>query len=121
MSKSSSYPCILPRDGNLDTDIKTPLYHFRDVIGAKGLKVSEDATAWDTSYRFAEALLAITIVTILFLTNFVLIHKSLLSAKFKLLIFSRKVLQRKMKMAIHVDNRPIITLILRNVGIKKPT
>ena len=43
-----------------------------------------------------------------------------LSAKLKLLIFSRKVLQRKMKMAIHVDNRPIITLI-RHVGIKKPT
>ena len=43
-----------------------------------------------------------------------------LSAKFKLLKFSRKVLQRKMKMEIHVDNRPIITLI-RHVDIKKPT
>ena len=45
--------------------------------------------------------------------------QGLLSVKFKL-TFARYALQRKMKMAIHVDNRPIITLI-RNVGIKKLT
>ena len=101
---------MLPRNGDLDTDIKTPLYHFRDVI-ALGLKLSEDAKAWDKSYRIAEISLAITIVTILFLPNFVLIYKAFLA-----LTFARKVLQRKMKMAIHVDNRPIITSI-RHVRI----
>ena len=64
---------ILPRDGDLDTGIKAPIYHFRR-FHRNEFQLSVDAKDWGSSKWIVEASFEIAIGAILFLAIFAFIH-----------------------------------------------